>query len=206
MNRILWISSARLHNTYVLKLKLWAQLTEFARCTVICCMQCSADYARLLFLASWKRQIVSRLVYRDGKRMLFENIFSRVFSSMSKFLKRSEQSSWCTSISHTVHQLCMTSVFFICVENLYDFSICSGICEHACDFTVCNWHVKPLSELTTHIVHSNCEKVSNCCADLRTCLCVRGQSWAPCLVTSTRSRSAERTRELATAANHWHTA
>ena len=73
---------------------------------------------------------------------------------------------------------------------VYGFSISSSICRHACDFIVCNWHVKQLSELTTHIVHSNCDKVSNCCADLRTCLCVCGQSWAPCLVRSTRSRIA----------------
>ena len=97
-------------------------------------------------------------------------------------------------------------IHLICIENLYGFSISSSICRHACDFTVCDWHVKQLSELTTHIVHSNCDKVSNCCADLTTCLCVCGQSWAPCMVRSTRLRCAERTHELATAANHWHMA
>ena len=49
------------------------------------------DYCLIAFQ---RREIVSQLVYSDGKRMLFENILSRVLSSYpEKFQKQSKRSS-----------------------------------------------------------------------------------------------------------------
>ena len=62
-----------------------------ACCAVLIVHDVQLDTWDHCWMASRKRQSVSRLVYSDGKWTSFDNVLSRLFSGMNKFSKWSER-------------------------------------------------------------------------------------------------------------------